>query len=368
MQLLMAVGGSNNKQQQQQQKHYHRQNNNNLNSANNSSGSNKRPLQKSFTYQPSQQHNAYYINNQHNDNHHQYQQNYPNNCHQSFKQQQSYLNEDYLMGRNGRRVPIGEPVLFLYHDDDLSSSSAPDSFHSMTTTSSHGQQQQLQFEQAFQQSAGTANGHHLTIEELRLAINSCWLCGCNWQQDHVSLDCQECGGYALTRPCPNCDGRCKEVWKRNINGSHDYHKARWIGQCLFDKQQADCCASAATASSAAGVTVAVAGTANQSIIAEASLFRNLDLRSDDDDDQNDYDDDDEEEEYEDDDDCGIQVIPVPTICSSTSAAPAVADICDFGVSTTTFALNPTTLVGGDCDNNSGNNNKSHDEQQQQKTI
>lgn len=73
--------------------------------------------------------------------------------------------------------------------------------------------------------------HYLTIEELRLARNSCWLCGCNWQQDHVSLDCPECGGYALSRPCPNCDGKCQQVWKRNINTTHDSHKASWTGQC-----------------------------------------------------------------------------------------------------------------------------------------
>lgn len=76
--------------------------------------------------------------------------------------------------------------------------------------------------------------HYLTIEELRLARNSCWLCGCNWQQDHVSLDCSECGGYSLTRPCPNCDGDCKQIWKRNINETHDNHKAIWVGQCNND--------------------------------------------------------------------------------------------------------------------------------------
>lgn len=73
--------------------------------------------------------------------------------------------------------------------------------------------------------------HYLTIEELRLARNSCWLCGCNWQQDHVSLDCSECGGYSLTRPCPSCDGDCKQIWKRNINETHDNHRATWVGQC-----------------------------------------------------------------------------------------------------------------------------------------
>lgn len=73
--------------------------------------------------------------------------------------------------------------------------------------------------------------HYLTIEELRSARNSCWLCGCNWQQDHVSLDCPECDGYAMSRPCPSCDGECKQIWERNITGTHDRHKASWVGQC-----------------------------------------------------------------------------------------------------------------------------------------
>lgn len=61
----------------------------------------------------------------------------------------------------------------------------------------------------------------------------CWLCGCNWQQDHISLDCCECGGYALTRPCPKCDGACKQVWERNIKATHDHHRALWRGNCAL---------------------------------------------------------------------------------------------------------------------------------------
>lgn len=80
--------------------------------------------------------------------------------------------------------------------------------------------------------------HYLTIEELRLVINSCWLCGCNWQQDHTSLDCRECGGYALTRPCPNCDGNCKQTWKRNITATHDLHRDHWVGRCNLNDNTA----------------------------------------------------------------------------------------------------------------------------------
>uniref|UniRef100_A0A6G1S651 Protein pinocchio n=1 Tax=Aceria tosichella TaxID=561515 RepID=A0A6G1S651_9ACAR len=93
--------------------------------------------------------------------------------------------------------------------------------HSHRSEEQHQQyQQQLQYQQ-----------HYLTIEDLKLTRNSCWLCGCNWLEDHVSLDCPECGGYALTRPCPSCDGKCNQTWTRNISATHDRHKALWIGQC-----------------------------------------------------------------------------------------------------------------------------------------
>lgn len=41
-------------------------------------------------------------------------------------------------------------------------------------------------------------------------------CGVSWQEDHVSLDCSECGGYAMQRPCPNCEGKCQSIWRRNL--------------------------------------------------------------------------------------------------------------------------------------------------------
>ena len=42
-------------------------------------------------------------------------------------------------------------------------------------------------------------------------------CGVNWHQDHVTLDCVECGGYAMERPCPECDGKCNTMWRRNLS-------------------------------------------------------------------------------------------------------------------------------------------------------
>ncbi|OXU25586.1 hypothetical protein TSAR_001229 [Trichomalopsis sarcophagae] len=73
----------------------------------------------------------------------------------------------------------------------------------------------------------------LTIEELRAQLNSCFTCGVSWSEEHVSLDCSECGGYSLQRPCPLCDGRCHAVWKRDLTMSHASGKARWIGECAL---------------------------------------------------------------------------------------------------------------------------------------
>ncbi|KAL7294083.1 hypothetical protein TKK_0012117 [Trichogramma kaykai] len=71
----------------------------------------------------------------------------------------------------------------------------------------------------------------LTIEELRAQLNSCFTCGVSWIEEHVSLDCSECGGYSLKRPCPECNGQCNVDWKRDLTMSHASGKARWTGEC-----------------------------------------------------------------------------------------------------------------------------------------
>ncbi|XP_043650855.1 protein pinocchio isoform X1 [Drosophila teissieri] len=72
----------------------------------------------------------------------------------------------------------------------------------------------------------------LTIEELRQHMGSCFTCGVSWTDDHVSLDCSECGGYSLERPCPLCDGQCGVQWKRDFAMSHACSQARWVGVCI----------------------------------------------------------------------------------------------------------------------------------------
>ncbi|EDW39650.1 GL15076 [Drosophila persimilis] len=72
----------------------------------------------------------------------------------------------------------------------------------------------------------------MTIEELRQHMGSCFTCGVSWTDDHVSLDCSECGGYSLERPCPLCDGQCGVQWKRDFAMSHACSQARWVGVCI----------------------------------------------------------------------------------------------------------------------------------------
>ncbi|XP_017785552.1 PREDICTED: protein pinocchio [Nicrophorus vespilloides] len=71
----------------------------------------------------------------------------------------------------------------------------------------------------------------MTIEQLRDQMTSCFTCGVSWADDHVSLDCSECGGYAMRRPCPSCDGTCGSQWKRDLSMSHASSKAKWLGEC-----------------------------------------------------------------------------------------------------------------------------------------
>ena len=71
----------------------------------------------------------------------------------------------------------------------------------------------------------------LTVEGLRSLYRSCFKCGVKWQEDHVTLDCAECGGYSMSRPCPECDGKCGSQWQRNIRATHENHAAVWTGVC-----------------------------------------------------------------------------------------------------------------------------------------
>jgi len=76
-----------------------------------------------------------------------------------------------------------------------------------------------------------------SIEQIRQQLNSCFTCGVSWPEDHVSLDCAECGGYSLQRPCVVCEGKCHVIWKRDLAMSHASGKARWLGECAINNNQ-----------------------------------------------------------------------------------------------------------------------------------
>ena len=71
----------------------------------------------------------------------------------------------------------------------------------------------------------------VTLEALKSLYRSCFTCGVRWHEDHVTLDCPECGGYSMSRPCPHCDGKCGSQWKRDIRATHENHAAVWTGVC-----------------------------------------------------------------------------------------------------------------------------------------
>ncbi|XP_035781423.1 protein pinocchio-like isoform X2 [Anopheles albimanus] len=110
----------------------------------------------------------------------------------------------------------------------------------------------------------------LTIEELREQLGSCYTCGVSWTEDQVSLDCSECGGYSLERPCLICEGICGQLWKRDFTMSHACGKSRWQGVCskfpaqMIQLQSSAPLSSCASFGSHHQLTAAVTSSANAS--------------------------------------------------------------------------------------------------------
>ncbi|KAI4497114.1 hypothetical protein M0802_007860 [Mischocyttarus mexicanus] len=132
-------------------------------------------------------------------------------------------------------ITFGVDKLASYNNNNMSVTSVQPASESL---SRHGSNISLSCHSLCDSMDNNLQGSHpqyqdtiLTIEELRAQLNSCFTCGVSWSQDHVSLDCSECGGYSLQRPCPLCDGRCHKAWKRDLTMSHASGKARWDGEC-----------------------------------------------------------------------------------------------------------------------------------------
>ncbi|XP_076335837.1 uncharacterized protein LOC143239007 [Tachypleus tridentatus] len=71
----------------------------------------------------------------------------------------------------------------------------------------------------------------VTLEKVCEDYTSCLTCGINWEDEQCSLFCDECGRYAMYRPCPGCDGQCGSRWRRDVAATHRDRWARWKGRC-----------------------------------------------------------------------------------------------------------------------------------------
>ena len=52
--------------------------------------------------------------------------------------------------------------------------------------------------------------------EYQRVYTRCQLCWCSWSEDQCSDNCMECGGFAMTRSCPICNGKCDSEWTREV--------------------------------------------------------------------------------------------------------------------------------------------------------
>jgi hypothetical protein len=59
----------------------------------------------------------------------------------------------------------------------------------------------------------------------------CTSCGADWGAGGWSDGCEECGGGAMSRDCPLCQGRCGTIAQRAVIDSNDERCAHWIGAC-----------------------------------------------------------------------------------------------------------------------------------------
>lgn len=59
----------------------------------------------------------------------------------------------------------------------------------------------------------------------------CYLCDSNWSKGEFTEHCDLCGGGALEKPCPVCEGKCGAKWKRMVLDSLDSGESHWIMNC-----------------------------------------------------------------------------------------------------------------------------------------
>ncbi|XP_064652515.1 protein pinocchio-like [Lineus longissimus] len=87
------------------------------------------------------------------------------------------------------------------------------------------------YDQTVKEITKEAVGNLVESDEYKQMMNTCSSCRACWFLNQWSMDCVECGGHALVRPCPICLGNCGQVWRRDIKMTHSFHSAYWNGTC-----------------------------------------------------------------------------------------------------------------------------------------
>ncbi|XP_074656797.1 uncharacterized protein LOC141910007 [Tubulanus polymorphus] len=77
----------------------------------------------------------------------------------------------------------------------------------------------------------------MQTEQYQKMVNTCSSCHACWLYQQITADCRECGGFAIQRPCPVCDGRCMQTWTRDPKMTHSFQKAHWNGKCALPHEQ-----------------------------------------------------------------------------------------------------------------------------------
>lgn len=83
----------------------------------------------------------------------------------------------------------------------------------------------------------TAVEQLMASDDFKRRVNKCQLCWNCWHDEQCAQGCEECGGFAMSRPCPVCEGRCGSIWIREVDLSHSTHQAHWDGKCHLSQEE-----------------------------------------------------------------------------------------------------------------------------------
>lgn len=65
-------------------------------------------------------------------------------------------------------------------------------------------------------------------------MDVCSSCTALWSKGQFTENCLECGGFALTRSCPQCNGKCSASWHRQVAMSNAYKEPFYSGGCNWE--------------------------------------------------------------------------------------------------------------------------------------